>query len=40
MKQIVELGKEEKLPADMVNKDTTNDNFGLNDHDWEIYKEI
>ena len=40
MKTLVELGKEEKLPADQVNKDTTNDNFGLNDQDWEIYKEI
>ena len=40
MKQIVELGKEEKLPQDQVNKDTTNDNFGLNDQDWEIYKEL
>ena len=40
MKQIVELGKEEKLPQDQVNKDTTNYNFGLNDQDWEIYKEL
>jgi len=47
MQKIVELGKEEKLTAAMLqditlpkNKDTTLDNFGMDDEDWHVYKDI
>lgn len=43
----MELGKEEKLTAAMLqditlpkNKDTTLDNFGMDDEDWYVYKDI
>lgn len=42
MQKIVELGKELSLNTEQakVNKDTTPDDFGLDDHDWEIYRDI
>ena len=47
MQKIVELGKEEKLTAAMLqdmtlpkSKDTTADSFGLDDEDWHVYKDI
>ena len=48
MQKIVELGKEEKAvsatnPQGLqvkVNKDTTNDNFGSSDQDWDVYRDI
>ena len=43
MQKIVELGKEERQAPSVqvkVNKDTTDDDFGLKDQDWEVYRDI
>lgn len=48
MQKIVELGKEEKavhgsgVPGTQTrgNKDTTNDDFGAQDQDWDVYRDI
>jgi hypothetical protein len=48
MQKIAELGKEEKLKNPDIpesaliskSKDTTRDNFGLEDEDWDVYRDI
>jgi len=42
MQKIVELGKELTQQEELAkgNKDTTPDDFGLDDQDWEVYRDI